>query len=1264
KNVRPKDSKESLRMALLGLSSEDALGPAGVRFELRTVRRSASASAIRKTGFSGSDTWNAGKSTLFRSFENREARQEIAQEPLAVTLSPELELRAQQRQRNFGTLSSSWLVKNCFSAWRSHVRVQLQAARAHQDQEAQLRMVLELQALLSKKEEDIQHLAREMEINERHSFERLSLARSLAQEAALRGRAFWAWRLLAARWSLQRRVEALEAQLSKAADVEADLLQQLEESASEHQRLEAELRASQLRQRVTAEELAALQRQAEEDAEAARRAMLKEIERRLQATNSYVKAPLQRQMKALYWDHWTRALTNRHSQKLQESERLRRELEEALRDAQHSLRRSELSTGPSDSIYPGMCFEFEHRGGNAGRCSVCPMAERSEWRQKHQQAEGQWSIKLSTSQEERDRLEEQWRHRLDQLRVDMEEECSRRMRKLETDWQSRLDQTEAQWRKRLTAREEELEAKLRAAMEKWELDRGKLQDTHGKELRSSKDVFELQLQRVHKDHEEQKKLQEEESVLELKKRELMLEEMQRHRLEAQQRLQLSAMSALCGKSNKGLLSTGFRAWDMFRNQAKQEKADNEKELALRRKEDELHALQNEHEALHRKLQAHEGNFALHTQQCRYEACDRADRLLGGDGISPLEALRLSQVLSAWLLVATALHWARARELQAGQADQLRLQLEQLRLENQNSSRAQLLRARELRQYHALLSRLLRAWLHVSLRGRMEAQSETAERLASNLRSRQDLLLQRSSDAFGRNLARHLKWSSFQNWHSRLEAKHLLHGCKGAYQAQMEKLAIQMLRRGDEAAPVSMLVAWSRLARQLRFERAAQQLLSKVDFLQRSSLNRRDALLVRTFDQNLRQVARRALTAWWQEAKALRLEKQRQQFTLELRRRGERGSSCGSRLAAKFWTMKMRLLLFASFMAWRFRLARESSVQLRKALADTEAAHFAIASRSLLLSDAFRRWRRWAAGLSYERSVHQFHELVSRAQGPGRVVAVVSSIEEKRRRLLCVEAFLRWAGVLRWKQAPSPPPMSPRVMSRPASPPQVLRPSWTVLATSSPSVVRAAACPHCGNVYLADSVFCRRCGRKRDLVSLDIMRPVSATVPAPPPPPRSMAFASSPTSVTSIHAEEPISAPPSPVATSCRAMSPEVRAEYFLRAEPRMDRAEPMTAGAQAQLEEARNSQACQVMQAPPLPGGNAVRQQSTSPPPRRRMEKTRSQAQRLAVGGATRAGSATRGSEPAQARRPGTCGLASQSPSPLSIETVASCFEAPGSEHA
>ena len=41
---------------------------------------------------------------------------------------------------------------------------------------------------------------------------------------------------------------------------------------------------------------------------------------------------------------------------------------------------------------------------------------------------------------------------------------------------------------------------------------------------------------------------------------------------------------------------------------------------------------------------------------------------GIPSILAVEALRLSQVMAAWLLVATALHWARARELQAGQAE--------------------------------------------------------------------------------------------------------------------------------------------------------------------------------------------------------------------------------------------------------------------------------------------------------------------------------------------------------------------------------------------------------------------------------------------------------------------------------------------------------------------------------------------------------------------------------------------------------------------
>eukprot|EP00435_Cladocopium_sp_Y103_P029026 s1814_g7.t1 len=39
-------------------------------------------------------------------------------------------------------------------------------------------------------------------------------------------------------------------------------------------------------------------------------------------------------------------------------------------------------------------------------------------------------------------------------------------------------------------------------------------------------------------------------------------------------------------------------------------------------------------------------------------------------------------------------------------------------------------------------------------------------------------------------------------------------------------------------------------------------------------------------------------------------------------------------------------------------------------------------------------------------------------------------------------------------------------------------------TSSASAVRAAACPSCNNAYLPEDIFCRFCGRKRDLVSLD------------------------------------------------------------------------------------------------------------------------------------------------------------------------------------
>lgn len=196
-------------------------------------------------------------------------------------------------------------------------------------------------------------------------------------------------------------------------------------------------------------------------------------------------------------------------------------------------------------------------------------------------------------------------------------------------------------------------------------------------------------------------------------------------------------------------------------------------------------------------------------------------------------------------------------------------------------------------------------------------------------------------------------------------------------------------------------------------------------------------------------------------------------------------------------------------------------------------------------------------MSFQKSVSA---LLSRNTGPGRVLAVVSSIEEKRQRLLCMEAFLRWRMILRWKsQSPktSPPPPSPRQ--------QVIRPAYTVSASppvirTSANAVRAATCPACGNAYLPEDIFCRMCGRKRDLLSLDINHPVvtmpmqpcrtapvtAVTVPVPVttlPVSPVMNAPVTPTSVASIH-EELVSTPRSPTS---QLASPEVRTEY--RTEP-------------------------------------------------------------------------------------------------------------------
>eukprot|EP00434_Breviolum_minutum_P022983 symbB.v1.2.020276.t1/scaffold1692.1/size111236/5 len=221
-------------------------------------------------------------------------------------------------------------------------------------------------------------------------------------------------------------------------------------------------------------------------------------------------------------------------------------------------------------------------------------------------------------------------------------------------------------------------------------------------------------------------------------------------------------------------------------------------------------------------------------------------------------------MAAWLLVATALHWARARELQAGQADQLRLQLDELRRENRLNLRNRLLSSWEARDVQALLSRVLHAWHKCLLHGSLEAEGERSSAMAKGLQSRQDLLLERSALALGRKNVRQQLRVCFRAWQNRLDAFKLMHGCKGMYQSKLENVAAKMFARYMEATPIAVFLAWSRTARQLRFERAAQQLLSKVDFLKRSKVASRDSLMSRSLEQNALSLMRKVMAAWWQD----------------------------------------------------------------------------------------------------------------------------------------------------------------------------------------------------------------------------------------------------------------------------------------------------------------------------------------------------------------------------------------------------------------
>ncbi|CAE7938595.1 BTN1 [Symbiodinium sp. KB8] len=345
-----------------------------------------------------------------------------------------------------------------------------------------------------------------------------------------------------------------------------------------------------------------------------------------------------------------------------------------------------------------------------------------------------------------------------------------------------------EWERRLQERLAEIEA---------------LGQQRDQELRGSQDVFDLELARVHQAHADDRKTREEEHRLQAERHQLALEELQRQQFEAKQKLLMSSLAALNGQRAEGLRRDYFLAWAQYLVHVRRIRSEEWKEQELQR-------LQAQHDALHGKLQEREAAFARH----------RTNR---GDQVATTkQKLWISQVLGAWLLVAVAMRLARARELEASEADRLRAELQRLSLESGRALRSQAGETLELRRRQALLLQILRSWLRIVWQQHLQArQSETAEvsRRLGGRNSRKDL--------------------------------------------QTDRLGQQLLLQASSVLLASAFHAWSKTAGLLRLDRAAQKMISKMDFLRRSGQSRRDQLLGKS--EYLGQVclARLVLAVWAQ-----------------------------------------------------------------------------------------------------------------------------------------------------------------------------------------------------------------------------------------------------------------------------------------------------------------------------------------------------------------------------------------------------------------
>jgi len=462
-----------------------SLSPASVRFDL------AKSTFLERT---------SAQTSRIATREREPPRELVSSTSLAATvMSPassvpfaarerDLEIRAMERQGRFGSLEFSWLIKNCFAAWRTliHVKanlvIQRDAVSDFNMTLSELSVIKELQIALAEKDELILELEAQSE----------KLSRDLvACEAELK--------VELSEMDKQHTSRVLDLQSEHSLTVQDwNLRVQDAQGEGERRLREARREAGEERLRLEEEWRLRLREREDEheqrlrDAQAQRHRLEEELETRLREADE-----AQIQLREEHRLHLLR-LEREHADKLRDAHGQRTRLE-----GEFELRLQEV--GEEHSRIK------EHHSSHINRLEQDHGQQLRQVQEKLQERIRELEVGMRDSAdqaaEERRLLEDEWRGRTreaEDAHTRLQRELSKRNQQLEEEWSGRLrdaEDTHARLR-------EEHSLQMRKLREEHGLHLSKFEKEHGLVIRNAEETrmrleseWKLRLQRTHEERD-------------------------------------------------------------------------------------------------------------------------------------------------------------------------------------------------------------------------------------------------------------------------------------------------------------------------------------------------------------------------------------------------------------------------------------------------------------------------------------------------------------------------------------------------------------------------------------------------------------------------------------------------------------------------------------------------------------------------------------------------------------------------------------------